>query len=991
MKDKKLDCLAEQLYSKINDNNDFFTTKMVIVPSNKIASYLKSYFLKNNRDKVLMNVLFMTFNKALERLFNLDYEIASTNQIRDILIKYLNDPKNHCQKGSKKHNQNNILYDYLNDRNAGDYYIKLFNIANELTDLFNKKEEDHSMKNEKDYENEYKYLRKSLKGQSLSTLRMLVDDAIISKDKIEEDYDVYLFGFIEYSKLETEIIKELNIKDEYILDSTISKEKVSKLSIIKAPSKLREIEYLHCEVCKLLDKGIRYPDILVVGPNMSEYENTISRVFNQDGKEFPNVLYYVNAAVAKNNNIYNALLTIKEIVNKGFFSRLDFDNIITNNAIKYVKKITDEDINNYRASISDMNSYYKEDWEYAKKRLLISKISDINSDNNIVEINDDYLPYSRIGLDDDAIVRFVKIIDDLNDLIKLFNDSNNNTDKDFLEKFNKALDTFLSIKDENDEETNGYYKKVDKVNKYWLENEIYDVPKRTYLESLIDVSKRNITKSGDLYLSGISFTDFDKDFALSAKCIFFINASSDNLPIKKTKNALNKNEVISYDKEKKAFEALYNNCDHLYVSYVSKDLKTDEDFFLSNFVKELTDPLIDEIIQKSDKSVFEEKYLDNISIDEDGSIGEIFTKRGKKNRDFRKVLLGGISNAGNTPSNSIDITKQNIQTKVTTSELGNFLVEPLQSKASRLFGSNDDTMEKVAEEYPPFELNALNESIVFKEICILLFNSNKSEEDARREITKAFDLRKQIPFITKEIENYILDELFDDYHELKEYVSHFGNSIMCSEPMDLDITYNGSSQFLSNKVPFQWSLSNNTPFIKVENDKTIYYFPIKLEERQNSKDLLTMLVIALMDFALNEYSEKEVILCPDYLLLKHSLVINGLNKDSAIERLNLIFESFVDYGNNYLFSYDYLNAGEYNKIKGNYYELVNDVKKKWKYFDDKNLFDLLHDLGYSDNNYKEQIDSEGNVSGEIANNRMKQQELMDKLLGKAVGDADGTK
>ena len=80
---------------------------------------------------------------------------------------------------------------------------------------------------------------------------------------------------------------------------------------------------------------------------------------------------------------------------------------------------------------------------------------------------------------------------------------------------------------------------------------------------------------------------YNVDSILSAKYVFFLNASSNELPRLKVKSELDLRNYDITEKEKmeNAFFIQYQNAFKFYISYVDKDLKTDEDFFKSSFVK----------------------------------------------------------------------------------------------------------------------------------------------------------------------------------------------------------------------------------------------------------------------------------------------------------------------------------------------------------------------------------------------------------------------
>ena len=964
--DIKLDNLAQTLFDDIKANKNFFETKYVIVPSPKMESYLKTYYLKKN-DSVLMNVNIMSFNKAVLNLFNIKYDLADRNQIRSIIIKYLNENKDSLSDEEVK--------TYLKSDN---YEIKLFDMASELTSLFIDLEKDNEINKLDVLKGKiYKYTIDKLKANNLITLMELLKELPTLEKK------VYLFGFINHSKLEEEVLKKIPNKIEYRLDSKDTSNGQSKIEIVRAPSQIREIEYVHSKICELLlnkKEHNKLYDFLVVGTNMSDYEDTIARVFNQDDEEYPNIPYYINAPKVKNNNIYNALRTLKEIIYKGFFSRLDFDNLINNNAIKYVRGILDTDIDSWRDAINSINVYYTdEEWNYGIKRVLISKITGISDEDNIVTLdNNNYIPYASIGLDDESIVRFVKMIDDLNNIINVFDASKMFIEGiNWIDSFKEALDRFLSIKDENDLETNGYYKKVSDVFEYWKTNEVINVPKKTFLETLIDVSKRSITNKGELYTSGISFTEFDKDTVLSAKYIFFINASSANLPVKKNKNSLNNNQLISYKEEQNAFNSYYNNCEKMYISFVYKDLVKDEEFFLSNFVKELKDNKISEISKK------DKENIDTIHIDEDGEvIQKVFTRRGQKNKEFRKNLLASESDNTQNGKQAVDVTKQVKTNVVTTSQLGKFLDEPLSSKAERLFGSSDDSREEFEEEYSPFELNNLERSAIFKKVFARLHDCNDDEIDiAKEEIKKEFNLRKLVPNITEVINDTVFNEIFASCAELEEYIALYGKGEIRKLP-DLKMVTNKGEE---------WNLVNSNEFVFVDNDEERIYFPIK-SGKYNNKDSLTLFVVALMDLIELDKGEYTIKICPSINpedINKVDMIKVSVDVVKAYEMLNNIYISFINYSDNYFFDYKLTDDKNFDKILPSIYDLIDKFGDNgyWAYFESKKLFDYTKDLGYDENHYYYD-NLEFLADSPICIAKRKQEELVKVLFENKEGEVD---
>lgn len=903
-----LDFLANELFLDLENDNDCFRTKYVITSSNTMQSFLKMYYLKNN-DKVLMNVSFLNMQSGLLSLFKTTKKLISKNQMIALILKYLN------------FNEVEELKDYL-DKASGSYNARLYGIAKELANLFN--DYDNDLLEYNGYQKDiYDYVIDMANNENLTTLRYLLDNASMLNIGI-----IYFFGEIKYSKLEEAIINKYKNFKKYTLKK--ENKKTNKLEIIKAPNKQKEIENIHSKICQiLLTEDVTFSDFLVVGTNLVEYESVINRVFSQDDKEFPNIPYYVGVSKAKKNNTYNALNILKDIINKGFFTRLDFVNLINNYSIKMTRDILDIDINNWQQSIINMNIYRKDDWDYCKKRLLISKFVDINSDNNTIILNDDkYLPFSRIGLDDESITRLISLIDDIYYFMDVINKyDGNNT------KLKEALDRFLSIKDFNEIETNGYYKMVVDILEFLDKINANDLPSQIVLDLLIDSSNRNVGNIGEVYSSGVSFVEFDPKVILSAKYVFFINASSANLPQKKFPNALDINSHVNYDDEKYAFELYFQNAEHFYVSYIYKDLKTGEEFFLSHFVKDLNDKFIDNIVSLDSKKNFEEKYLPYLSLDEDRKWDEIFTKSAMKNKDFYNHLLDETID----DDIEIDMT-QIVEPNIKSNDLADFLFEPLSAKVNQLFTKNDELQKNLIKEYEPFELDDINNALIFREVVKDLlkdeYRNQKLDIDTLdlNKLKENYHLEHTLPRVSNIIENVTFNNLVLKAIEFKEFVEKLGNYEIISKLDDLSIN--------------EYILKDNTQYVKIINNNERTYIPIKEIKEIKEIDLLRVYIISLMDVAsLESDSCYNITLLPVNKNASKYEFPFSLTKEKAISLLEEMTKDYKDYQNVKYFPFDF--------NKEDYIDLVDGFNQG--HFDYKKLFDRFNGLGYRENRFIDEL------------------------------------
>lgn len=944
MENNKLDTLAEELFNELGKNKDIFKTKIVLIPSLDMEKYLKAYFLKHSQN-VLMNVKFLPFTKAVLEIFDTKFNIAKRNEIISLIMKIIIDDlvKSESYLPAK-------LKSYLHDSQCG---IKLLDVSKELASYFNECEL-NSLEIQSDYKYIYDKLLELLKESNLTTI------GNIKNLSPKENLEIYSFGFIKENipPLYNEIFHKLNV----VNFDLISKGATPELFITKVPNRIREIENLHSTICKIIlkDSSVKFSDFLVMGPDIAEYESDIERVFNQEG-EYPNIPYYISAPKTRNNYVLNALNTLHDIISKGFFTRLDFDNLINNNAIKFVRGITDDDIDSWENAIVDMNAYRKEDWEYAKRRLLVSKICGVDDFDNIVSLynekikeNKDYIPYTRIGLDDDSIYRFCLMVDDLNSLLEVTKKNEDGfkiiSNENILNEIKNAFDKFLSKADENGIETNGYYRKIYDLFEFIRTNEIDGLPIDSLLFLMIESSKCSTGGVGELFSSGVSFTEFDPNTVLSAKYVFILNASSKNLPKKKTRNPFS-NEEINYEKEKNAFNLWLENADKLYISFICRDLKKDEEFFLSNLVRDLKHPLIEKIKNRDSNQSFKEENINNnvdshlasIDIDETRNKSDIFTLRGKRNKEFHEGLFENNPNiAHNIPIDS------KMDNEVTVSTLASFLNEPFTTRAKRIIGSRDDIDSDITNEFEIFDLDYLDESNVFKEVALKLLEANSNEKDTIKEgLKKSLELRNVLPSITPEIEAKAFDDIIESVEELKKSI---GDAKIIRDLNTLNLA--------------DFTLTNNTAFLKQESDSSWSYYAVKkYKDKIGFKDMLSLYVIALMDVAKNgeENIEYSISLYPSS---KKPNVYGDFNitKKVAEQLIKNIYKLYLDYSNNRYFSADFMEKNEKGNslIPEELYDMVKklDDNSNWEYFREKRMFDIYKELGYTDGDYLDLIEEQ---------------------------------
>ena len=875
----KLSDLTEQLINDIKSDNDFFKPKIILVPSKKIEAYVKSYFLKNKND-VLANIKFVNIKKGLYELFDTNCILASKNQMISIIMDLL-----------KKNNIPDVIKNYLNNSSNIDLSsIKIYDAASKITELFIEYEKD--LYPFGDFDNLYNAVINNL-APELTTLYQLYNN----DTRMYDLGKIYVFGLIKYSNLELAILKKYSNYNEYMLKNTDIEYTDFKNEIMKAPSKLREIEILHSKICKILieDKYSAFSDFLVIGTNVCDYESEIKRVFIQENKEYPNIPFYINASRTFDNSTYNAFIILKEIINKSFFTRYDLIKLLQNNMIKKSRNIDDEDIISWERAILNMNIFRKEDWKYAKTRYLASKIIDINSGEIINIDNEFYLPFSN-GISDDSINRFILIVDDLFSVINTYKNNN-------LEELEKEFEKWFSIKDYSNSETNKLFIKIKNIISF-INDKKYDISNESVLYLIQDELKTSIGNKGSLFSSGISFTNFDVNTITPAKYVFIIGASADNLPIIVKNNPLS-NSNKKLDDGLDVFNLYVKNIENLYISFVYKNLETGDEFFLTPFVKSKfnTKKLEEEL----------ETKIKTISIDETRKENDIYTLRAAINKQFYDGLLDFKS----IYPSKLNVSEHKKSDSFTVSQIADFLTEPLSYKVSQLFGKLDDE-EELKKEYEIFDIDNLTRSIIFKEIVNEFFNNN-FDKDSIKEKQR---LLNRLP----KISNILMDRCFDSI-------------------------YLSASKFYDKNKNYHLLKINDCLILYKDNNWEIKGDDILIDD-SNAEEINIVIITesSKLKFSLRGYVLALLYICQFGDGKEYSFIINGtykineMNKTKAINLLNNIYEAINNYSDNtYVNAEDLFSDDEefdYNKV----IKRVNDI---WGYFDYKKLFDINNDLGFN--------------------------------------------
>ena len=549
---KNLDEIGIDLINKIKkDNSDPFKEKKIVFANSKLEQWFKAYWLKNE-DSVLMNVSFEKIGSFLINLFGLKRENIIDHDILMIeIMKVIANESFSLDDNLKKYVYDDIEKKILNESRFYDFASKMASLFCEYENLLY------------DFENKSDTWQIGLYNKIIDNLTCMGYSSIYYEFKkgninINND-DNILFVFNDITPLQNAILEKIDgsiiyqFDEEYLREfkeGKINNLEEKEVSVIAAPSKLREIEAVHSDICNILrsDKTVTFSDFLIVSPKITEYENVIARVFTQTDDRFFSLPFVISDTKNVSSPVSLGIKTLVEILDKGFFSRKDFNNIITNKTIQIVKGINEEEANVMKDLLLKMNVYRdskkNDDWDYAKKRLLLSKLIDIG-EKITINVNDkkkEYTSYQSIDANDNIVTKFINIVNEIkeweSDLLE-YNDKC--VDDNFLIIIKEKLDNWFSFSnDDEDIEFNYYYKDVVNLIKKWESLEVCknNIPVKAFYYSLIDASLFSSLTKGMVYSDGISCVSLSKSYALSAKYVYVIGMGSKMYPREDIKSEL---------------------------------------------------------------------------------------------------------------------------------------------------------------------------------------------------------------------------------------------------------------------------------------------------------------------------------------------------------------------------------------------------------------------------------------------------------------------
>ena len=817
------------------------------------------------------------------------------------------------------------------------------------------------------------------------------------------DYDFDFKGNVDKDGNEVELPKDMLLhKAQY---SIAHREKLSgvtegdlsdkTLDVTAAPTKIREIENLHTQICKLLRDGARIEDILVVSPCLDEYRTAINMVFDQtpvkDPKSeegFLHVRFAIVDSPAKASLTENALSNLFSILAQKSITRPDFFALVRNPVVQTVRGIKNEEIDAWQEWVAETNTYRtrdtKDDWNKVVKRLLLAQMTT----DDVSFGGDEYRPYADMACSDKAsLCRFVECIESLERWIE-FGCDKAVAEGDFLKKIDcSQLSDLSALLDEwiGMQNTPKSLKSEDIVHKRVAEalEQLYcqfsanasEISMNIVKQSLLLAAQGTEYSCGNLFVNGVTFMKFVPNRTIPVKHLFFIGADAASFPGAKQRNTLDLRKSCypwpgddsPIAKNRYAFLCqLMSTSDSFHLSYVNKDIKKDAELYPSSVVNDLR-KFIEAGAEKDANGKSLKWKEETMSLDENRDYTDLWTQKSLRNKEaYEWMLLSederkekikerqekrmGRLDAAESKENAVKLPD-----RVSVYSLSKFLKDPFQFRISQmLMDEDDEDVEK--EQFEPVFFNGLDENAILKK---MLAAELSGKEDEYREFLKDLELKGKLP-------NGVFGE--------KQRISLEAKKQALLDQMGPTKVQEIKDQwFFGEKIPDMqisrpdgayWLLTGKLDWCNAKELKDVTeIFEITSSDEKNSgirlEKFITPYVKALAIIASKNSAEKCAVTIFIYSCKKNKREISRETVSYTPEKAK---EKLRDIYNEAFGGAKFSMCVPVNMLKESAsYTTIYEFKDKllgehgeWAYFDKKNLFNPVTDVGYTVNGFKEE-------------------------------------
>lgn len=788
------------------------------------------------------------------------------------------------------------------------------------------------------------------------------------------------------------------------------------LDVTAAPTKIREIENLHTQICKLLRDGARVEDILVVSPCLDEYRTAINMVFDQtpvkapkDEEGFLHVRFAIVDSPAKASLTENALSNLFSILAQKSITRPDFFALVRNPVVQNVRGIKNEEIDAWQEWVAETNTYRmrdtKDDWDKVVKRLLLAQMTA----DDVSFGGKDYRPYADMACSDKAsLCRFVECIESLERWIEFGRDK---IDSSQLSELSARLDEWIGMQSTPDTlKSEGIvYKRVAEA----LE-QLYcqfsanasEISMDLVRQSLLLAAQGTEYSCGNLFVNGVTFMKFVPNRTIPVKHLFFIGADATSFPGAKQRNTLDLRKSCypwpgddsPIGKNRYAFLCqLMSTSDSFHLSYVNKDIKKDAELYPSSVVNDLR-KFIEAGAEKDAKGNSIKWKEIPISLDEDRGYDELWTQKSLRNYVAYKKMLEDDSKPSEkvtVPSevNEAESTKKPIvklPDRVTFHSLISFLKDPFQFHVNRMLMEDDD--EDVEKEvFEPVYFNNLDTSAILKKrVAATLSADNSDEKKEIEKLQKDLVLSGKMPDgifgqkqdeMLKTKEKFVLEQMIESYNDKESLVEKKENGTEYQFKKEWSYGAKIQDMMMMRSDGTHWLLSGKMDWCDAKSnelEKTTHIIEVVSTDKKNTelsldryissyiKALSLIVYKGVKDPKIKDPQTINVsIYSCDPFMSGPATTTVSFTPDDAKKKLEEIYaNAFGENASPYsksvpaeMLDWPKANADKEDRDIFAFRSKLLGEYGAWGYFDKKNLFNPVTDIGYTESGFETEWNS----------------------------------
>ena len=556
-------------------------------------------------------------------------------------------------------------------------------------------------------------------------------------------------------------------------------------TLTAAPTKEREMEALHTQICHLLaEKDAegnpvnRISDILVFSPCLDDYRTAIYQAFDQtsgapQGKEAEGTSLHIPFSIvdspAKASLTAEALEALFAVQKDQSLNRPAFFSLIRNPVVQNTRHITDDNVEAWETWVRNTSTFRTRnsnkdgnDWKKNLRRVLASRFGTHTIDMN----GEECLPYAdMMSANSTALSRFADCIDELEEWIELAHKERTVTPA-VLDKVVSFLNKWIAMPNPPEGfagETIIFQNVTSALENLRIQ---YDAgaPSISWdciSQTLCSAAESSEYSCGNLFVNGITFSKFIPNRIIPVKHLFFIGADSTSFPGTKTQNTLDLRKAVApwpgddspIAKRRYAFLCqLMCTKESFHISYVNKNIVKDEDLYPSSVVNDIRN-FLKTAIRKSAlgegrklsaaeaKKQAEELWpQEEIPLDETRPYSDLFTSKEFRNKSVYKNMVASAEPASGHDQRPGSIDKS--PGWVSLYQLKCFLDDPLQFRISQMMQKDDESTNPGEETFEPIDFDSLEQSSLMKSMVAAAISGNAHDLEALR---KSLTLNGKIP------------------------------------------------------------------------------------------------------------------------------------------------------------------------------------------------------------------------------------------------------